>query len=284
MIPAQYIPYTLTVGLWLTVVGYYLLLFIYLVMFKWRKDRNFFNLTLALFFITLAVGRAFFLLYDFFDKPAVIFLTPNLSVTTPIIEALFIRNTWNWRLASFWEWLSVSSISLGIAYVWLENKWLRRTLHLPPLFAGLALLFLPGELLFGYGVDEVHFLIPQVQAEGYELLFWLGFDPFSPWFPPKWAIIYQPSGAVYLAINYVLSSLYSIFIPLMFFYVAWNSVGVIKRKALLLGTGFIFYYIGRTVQAAVIRSLLGEIALFVAPVIVILALILISSGVQYEAE
>jgi len=288
MIPAQYIPYTCTIGLWFTVIGYYFLLFIYLALFKWRKDKNFFNLMLALFFITLAIGRVFFLLYDFYDKPTIIPLTLSLSAaSTPypsFVEALIIYNTLNWRIASFWEWLSVSFISLGIAYVWLENKWLRRTLHLPPLFAGVSLLFLPGDVLFGYNINEIPFFIPQIQIDGYEALFWLGFDPFSPLFPTKWVITYQPSGAIYLTINYVLASLYSVFIPLLFFYVAWNSVGVIRRKALLLGIGFISYYVGRTLQAAIIKSVLGEIAIFIAPIIVIVALVLITSGVQYEAE
>ncbi|GEM_PF-1216913 len=287
-IPTQYIPYTFAVGLWFTVIGYYFLLFIYLTLFRWRKDKNFFNLTLALFFITLAVGRVFFLLYDFYNTPVVIPFTSDLSAaSTPypsFIEVLVVYNTLNWRLASFWEWLSVSSISLGIAYVWLENKWLRRTLHIPPIIAGASLLLLPGDSLFSYIIDEVHFLIPQVQIEGYGALFLLGFDPFSPWFPTKWLITYQPSGAIYITINYVLVSLYSVFIPLLFFYVAWNSVGVIRRKALLLGIGFISYYIGRTVQAAIIKSVIGEIAIFIAPIIVIVALILITSGVQYEAE
>lgn len=285
MIPSQYVPYTFAIGLWFTIVGYYVLLFLYLFLFKWRKNRNFFNLSLSLFFLTLAVGRVFFLLYDFYDKPAVIFLAPVLSSAyTPFVEAVFICNTWDWRLASFWEWLSLSFISLGIAYVWLENKWLRRTLHIPPLLAGLALLLLPGELLFNYVIDEVRFLVPQPGSETQGVLFWLGFDPFSPWFPQRLAIVYQPSGAVYFAINYVLSSIYSLFIPLLFFYVALNSAGVIRRRASLLGVGFMCYYVGRTMQAAIIKSLLGEIVIFISPVIIVLSLILITSGVQYEAE
>lgn len=285
MIPPQYVPYTFAIGLWFTVMGYYVLLFLYLFLFKWRKDRNFFNLSLSLFFLALAIGRAFFLLYDFYDKPTVIPLTYVLSSSyTPFVEAVFICSTWSWRLASFWEWLSLSFISLGIAYAWLENRWLRRALHVPPLLAGLILLLLPGELLFNYVIDEVRFLAPPLDPESQGTLFWLGFDPFSPWFPQRLALVYQPSGAVYFAINYVLSSIYSVFIPLLFFYVALNSVGVIRKKAFLLGVGFICYYAGRTMQAAIVKSLLGEIAIFISPAIIVLSLILITSGVQYEAE
>ncbi|MHA1608078.1 MAG: hypothetical protein ACTSWP_11205 [Candidatus Freyarchaeota archaeon] len=290
MIPEQYVSSTLIIGLWFTVVGYYFLLFFYLTFFKWRKDRNLFHLSLAVFFITLAIGRGFFIVYDFYARPWIIPLTLGAfsSMTVPypqFVPAVFTYSPWSWRLGSFWQWVSVAFIVLGTSYVWFENKWVRRTLHIPPFIIAALLILLPENMLFGYGIDTINLYMPPFSAEPYEkFLVWLGFDPFSPYFPLKCVIAYQPSGTIYLTINYVLASLYSIFVPLLFFYIAWQGVGVIRRKALLMGFGFTTYYIGRAVQAAIIKAMLGEWVIFLAPMIVFLSLILITAGVQYEAE
>ena len=54
------------IGLWFLVVGYYFLIFVILLLFRWRKTRNPFSFAMAMFFLLLAIGRVFYFIGDFY--------------------------------------------------------------------------------------------------------------------------------------------------------------------------------------------------------------------------
>ena len=70
VIPNEYWFYALDVGLWMIAIGYYFLSFVYIFtnryLFKPKEDRQIYWLSFSLFFIFLGVGRAFYVIGDFF--------------------------------------------------------------------------------------------------------------------------------------------------------------------------------------------------------------------------
>ncbi|WP_287582534.1 hypothetical protein [Candidatus Borrarchaeum sp.] len=85
------------------------------------------------------------------------------------------------------------------------------------------------------------------------------------------------------AVNYVLAPIYAIFLPALFFYLAYHSVGTIRRGSILNGVGFLILYAGRVMSSEAVKQVLAPwVGAIFAPGLVILALLLISWGNQYE--
>ncbi|MFX1520060.1 MAG: hypothetical protein ACFFCD_09065 [Promethearchaeota archaeon] len=101
-------------------------------------------------------------------------------------------------------------------------------------------------------------------------------------------ILFIPESALApfrLAVNYILAPLYAIFLPALFFYLAYHSVGTIRRGSILNGIGFLILYAGRVMASEVVQIALATtrwVSTILAPGLVILALLLISWGNQYE--
>ncbi|TFF92145.1 hypothetical protein EU545_01820 [Candidatus Thorarchaeota archaeon] len=79
---------------------------------------------------------------------------------------------------------------------------------------------------------------------------------------------------------------YALFIPLLFWYLAWQSGGMLRRSNLLLGLGFFILFAGRAVHAA--RYILsdyvfGSITIpgVLAPGLIVIGLILIATGNEW---
>ena len=86
-----------------------------------------------------------------------------------------------------------------------------------------------------------------------------------------------------IAVNYVLAPIYAIVLPALFFYLAYHSVGTIRRGSILNGVGFLILYAGRVMSSEAVKQVLAPwVGAIFAPGLVILALLLISWGNQYE--
>ncbi len=112
---------TLIIGLWFVIVGYFFLLFIYFLAFRYREKRNPFHLGFGLFFLLLGIGRIFYLVWDFYIH----------------IES------W-WRLATVTSWIAIFTVFLALAYQILERKlWQIVLISSPPLIIAILILILP---------------------------------------------------------------------------------------------------------------------------------------------
>ncbi|MHA2405653.1 MAG: hypothetical protein ACXACH_02735 [Candidatus Hermodarchaeia archaeon] len=112
---------TLIIGLWFVIIGYFFLLFIYFLVFRYREKRNPFHLGFGLFFVLLGAGRILYLIWDFYAH----------------IEI------W-WRLATVVSWLAIFTVFLALAYQILERKlWQIVFISSPPLIIAVLILVLP---------------------------------------------------------------------------------------------------------------------------------------------
>ncbi|MEM2135305.1 MAG: hypothetical protein QXG44_10690 [Candidatus Jordarchaeaceae archaeon] len=276
MIPSGYVLDSIGLGLWSINISLYLLLFIYLYFFKWRRTKNVFLLSLGVFFLSLTIGRIFFVIYDFYLVPSVYLLSLD-----PLF-GFFLINPWFWRLGSFWEWIALGWLTLGMVLTLLENKILQRVIPILPFIAAFAILLVPENLFFSFEIELLNYFVPQFIFLEDPIITFLNFGVSSQ-IPIIAGFLYQPSGTIYISLNYVLAAIYAIIIPLIFFYVAWQGIGTIRKRALLLGFGFTIYYVGRVLQAALIKTYLSTLlSIVLAPALAMIALILIYYGIRYE--
>ena len=217
MIPDYLYLETVSIGCWFVVAGYHFLMFGFFFFQRFRIRRIMYWLYLALFFLLLAFGRGFFLVYDFYS----------------------INFLW-WRVATCIQWFSLSFLALLIGYLLFEKLERQLLIAIPPPIIALLVLVVPEETL----------------------------APLAPF---------------RFAINNILAPIYAIFIPALFFYLAYHSVGTIRRGSILNGIGFLVLYAGRVMASELIAEALAAwVAAILAPGLVILALLIISMGNQYE--
>ena len=115
----------------------------------------------------------------------------------------------------------------------------------------------------------------------------------------RWAEIAFAVPAVFIGIALVLFSSdltdliaggfgvgYALFIPLLFWYLAWVSGGILRKSNFVLGTGFLVLFAGRVIHSA--RFLLEsggilsyEASGILAPGLVVIGLILITAGNEW---
>nr|MDO8082708.1 hypothetical protein [Candidatus Freyarchaeota archaeon] len=272
MIPGSYATESVGLGLWFATIGFYLLISVYLYFFKWRQTKNIFLLCLGVFFLCLAVGRVFFIVNDFFLVPEVF----PINMNSLLVYALI--NPWYWRLGSFWEWIALGWLTVGMSITLIENKILQRTVPVIPFLAAFIIILVPENLLFSFGIGQLNYFVPEFIFLQQPLIAYLYYE-----IPILTGFIFQPSGMVYFIMNYVLAALYAIMVPLIFFWVAWQGIGTIRKRALLLGFGFTIYYVGRVIQATLIRTYLPTaLSIILAPALAMIALILIYYGIRYE--
>ncbi|MCK5587786.1 MAG: hypothetical protein KAI34_03570, partial [Candidatus Lokiarchaeota archaeon] len=148
-----------------------------------------------------------------------------------------------WRVATCIQWFGLAFLALLIGYLILENLYHQIIIAIPPPIIALLVLFVPDSLIVPVGA------------------------PFR------------------IIINSVLAPIYANFIPALFFYLAYNSVGTIRRGSVLNGIGFLILYAGRVIASEVVQIALITtpwVSAILAPGLVILSLLIISYGNQYE--
>lgn len=145
------------------------------------------------------------------------------------------------------------------------------------------------------------------------LYFWIGIGGFFQWmalaalsatagfmiFGKKWAEIGFAIPAVIIGVAlavvpYTLVSgiagaagvIYALFLPMLFFYLAWQSGGVLRVSNFMLGLGFLILFSGRVIHAA--RYALGSAGILtpavvgvLAPGLIVIALIVIATGNEW---
>jgi len=172
---------------------------------------------LALFFLLLAFGRGFFIVYDFYSS-----------------------NFLWWRVATCIQWFGLAFLALLIGYLLLDNLYHQIIIAVPPPVIAILVLVVPVEIIF-------------------------------------------PGKIFHSIINYALAPIYAIFVPALFFYLAYNSVGTIRYGSILNGIGFFVLYAGRVIASELVKQAVAPwVSAILAPGLVILSLLIISYGNQYE--
>jgi len=156
-----------------------------------------------------------------------------------------------WKLGTTFSWMAIFSIFLGLVYQILEDRRLQVLTSLPPLVIAVLVMILPQELVYP--------------------------DPALPAVPIG-----------YMIFNYVILPLYTIVLPLLFFYIGIHLAGPLRASNFLIGGGFVVYYSGRVLQASPVVAFLDALApqlgvgYIIAPILVFVALVLIAIGVIKE--
>jgi len=124
-----------------------------------------------------------------------------------------------------------------------------------------------GFMIFGKQWAQIAFAIPAV-AIGVAL----GFVPFD--------------ASTRVLISGSAGALYALFIPLLFWYLAWQSGGNLRMSNLFLGFGFFVLFAGRVIHAGryVLSDLVfGSITIpgVLAPGLIVIGLILIAAGNEW---
>jgi hypothetical protein len=218
------------IGLWFLVVGYYFLIFVILLMFRWRKTRNPFSFAMAMFFLLLAVGRVFYFIGDFYADSRS--LPTSIQGITP-----YFSNLEFWiQTGGFFQWMALAALAATAGFLIIGKRWAEIAFSVPAVLIGLLLIVLPGEL------------------------------------------------TTYAAT--IAGVIYALFIPLLFWYLAWVSGGILRKSNFILGLGFLILFAGRVIHT--IRFSLDALGILLygatgvlAPGLIVIGLILITAGNEW---
>ncbi len=127
------------IGLWFLVVGYYFFLFIFLLFFRWRNTRNPFQFAMALFFLLLALGRAFYFVGDFYADPTSLYGSlPDLGVTVLLPDA----SPWL-AMGAFLQWMALATLSATAGFMIFGKRWAEIAFAIPAILIGVVLAVAP---------------------------------------------------------------------------------------------------------------------------------------------
>jgi hypothetical protein len=84
-------------------------------------------------------------------------------------------------------------------------------------------------------------------------------------------------------------AIYALFIPLLFWYLAWQSGGILRKSNFMLGIGFMILFAGRVIHAArhalhINLILSYTISGVLAPGLIVIGLILIATGNEWGSQ
>ncbi|MFW9918847.1 MAG: hypothetical protein ACFFED_04560 [Candidatus Thorarchaeota archaeon] len=218
------------IGLWFLVVGYYFLIFVILLLFRWRKTRNPFSLAMATFFLLLAVGRVFYFVGDFYAD-----VRSLPSSIVDLVPYLGSSDVWI-RAGGFFQWMALAALAATAGFLIIGKRWAEIAFSIPAILIGLLLVVFPGEAT---------------------------------------ALIVGIGGIAY-----------ALFIPLLFWYLAWVSGGVLRKSNFILGLGFLILFAGRVIHSARFALDSTGILLYgasgvMAPGLIVIGLILITAGNEW---
>ena len=125
-----------------------------------------------------------------------------------------------------------------------------------------------GFLIFGKKEAQIGFAIPAVV-----IAIVLGFVPLEA---TMRGLLSGGAGAIY-----------ALFIPILFWYLAWQSGGMLRKSNLLLGLGFFVLFAGRVIHS--IRYPMADVLFgnsvaipgVIAPGLIVIGLILIATGNEW---
>ncbi len=150
---------SVAVGLWFVVVAYEFLLFGYFFLLKgfrllaWgerQKGNTVFFMFFALFFLFLAVGRGFFIVWDFYVTNDISFL-------------------WLWRIGEFMQWIALTFIMLAVTMRVFENRFLKFGIPIIPAICAFFFIALPDEIAILGSTGPVIFVLNDIIAPIYAI-------------------------------------------------------------------------------------------------------------------
>ena len=258
-------------GLYFIVIGYYVLLFAYFGLIKFRTSKKLYWLFFAVLAVMLAIGRFFFISYYFF--------IPEIETGTTDLEYIGGLLMVSYRVATFFTWMGITcivgvlgilllptpvdrdrkfeengGIKVSIAKFFNDDK-IRHIFQLIlliiPIIIGILALALPDELFMDPDINTDYF------AGSYDLI----------------KIGNYPVGRFLL--NIVALPLLVFLIPVIFIYLAWKTFGVLRKSYALNAFGFIFYFAGRLLQGLFDNAGLPHMRAILPPLLIILSLLII---------
>jgi flagellar basal body-associated protein FliL len=258
-------------GLYFMVIGYYVLLFAYFGLIKYRSSKKLYWLFFAVLAVMLALGRIFFISYYFFIPELA-----GIGFMDPEIGALLMVS---YRIATFFTWMGITcivgvlgilllpipvdtdrkfeengGIKIAISKFFNSDKKRRISqliLLIIPVVIGILALVLPDTLFMDPDINTAYF------GGSYELI----------------KIGNYPVGRFML--NIVALPLLVFLIPVIFIYLATKTFGVLRKSYALNALGFIFYFAGRILQGVFESAGLPHMQATISPLLIILSLLLI---------
>ena len=262
-------------GLYFCVIGYYVLLFAYFGLIKYRTSKKLYWLFFAILPIMLAIGRVFFISYYFF--------VPEIQGGGATLAEIGAQLMIAYRLATFFTWMGITCI-VGVLGILLlptpvdtdrkfdENGGIKESiakvfnndmvrhvcqliLLIIPLITGVLALTLPDAVFMDPDINDKYFggavyiIGPTISDETYAI------------------------GRFML--NLVMLPLLFGLIPIIFIYLAWKTFGVLRKSYALNAMGFIFYMAGRLLQGVFDSAGLPHMRATIPPLLIILSLLLI---------
>jgi len=263
-------------GLYYAIIGFYVLIFFYFLLMRFRTSKKIYWLFFSLLFLCLAVGRVFFIIYYFYAPELY-----GLLANPELVSLLMIL----YRFATFSTWLGIACLMviLGILLFppiadnneskggksfkenlksFLRIKNVRLTLKLLliiiPIFIGVAALILPDSLFMDpdfvskYGVNASSLI----------------------------TIFGYPAGRAVL--NFILLPIFVAIIPFLYFSLAKRTFGVLRRSYALNAVGFLIYFLGRILQGVLSSVGYYHVSATLSPLLILLSLLLIVIANNYE--
>ena len=256
-------------GLYYAIVGFYFLIFAFFLLMRYRTSKKLYWFYFSILFLFLAVGRVFFIVYNFY--------APELDITMSDLELVGLMMML-YRFATFSTWIGIACL-MGVFGTLIlppltENqdsetglkKFLRQKnvplvlkigLILIPLIIGILALTLPDALFMDPDLKETYGLsIQLITIFGY------------------------PAGRFVL--NFILLPLMVLVIPIFFVYLAKKTFGVLRRSYALNAIGFFIYFSGRITQGLLETLGFPHVRAILPPLLILLSLLIIVLANNYE--
>ena len=254
-------------GLYYAIVGFYFLIFAYFLLMRFRTSKKLYWFNFSLLFLFLAIGRVFFIVYNFY--------APELDVTMSNLEFVGLMMML-YRFATFFTWMGIACLmgvfgTLTLSPITENEKsetGLKKFLRQKNVKTMLKICLIVIPIVVGIlalTLSDALFMDPDLR------------DYYVPSFQLITVFGY-PAGRFVL--NIILLPLMVLVIPFLFVYLALKTFGVLRRSYALNAIGFFIYFSGRITQ-----GLLGgfpHVRAILPPLLILLSLLIIVIANNYE--
>ena len=255
-------------GLYYAIVGFYFLIFAYFLLMRFRTSKKLYWFYFSLLFLFLAVGRVFFIVYNFY--------APELDVMMSDLELLGLMMTL-YRFATFFTWMGISClmgvfgtlILSPIAENEISEKGAKKFLRQKKVKITLKICLIVFPIIVGIlalTLSDALFMDPILR------------DKYNPLFELDLTFFGYPTGRFVL--NFILLPLMVLVIPFLFVYLALKTFGVLRRSYALNAIGFFIYFTGRITQG--VLGGFPHVRAILPPLLILLSLLIIVIANNYE--
>jgi len=255
-------------GLYYAIVGFYFLIFAYFLLMRFRTSKKLYWFYFSLLFLFLAVGRVFFIVYNFY--------APELDVSMANLELLGLMMVL-YRFATFFTWMGISClmgvfgtlILSPIAENEISEKGAKKFLRQKKVKITLKICLIVFPIIVGIlalTLSDALFMDPNLR------------DKYNPLFELDLTFFGYPTGRFVL--NFILLPLMVLVIPFLFVYLALKTFGVLRRSYALNAIGFFIYFTGRITQG--VLGGFPHVRAILPPLLILLSLLIIVIANNYE--